>query len=162
MENLVDDLESNEVKTRPVFLTVLCILTFVGAGFGVLAGAVGFFTIGMMRDSMELANELGRGIYEEIGMNMDAMYDWQIYANIANFSGALLCLIGALLMWKLKKVGFYLYVPGAFIPVIVGALAMQYIMTGLMAGFGMLGIVINVLISGGFVVMYGLNFKHLK
>lgn len=145
-----------------MFLKVLCILTFVGAGLGVLGGLIGFFTMNLVRESMEVANSMSEEIYDRMGMNMEAVYDWQVYSNLANFIGALLCLTGALLMWRLKKIGYYLYVPGAILPVIVGAIAMQYIMTGIMAGFGMIGIVINVLISGAFIVMYGLNLKYLK
>ena len=63
---------------------------------------------------------------------------------------ALASLFGAILMWKLKKIGFFLYsganVIAIFLPIIF--------ISGSIAWFGAF---ITVL----FIVLYGLNVKHL-
>lgn len=158
----IDDFNEGLPQQKPVFLKVLCILTFVGSGLGILGAIVGFFSTGFVKQSMELADEMSDGMYDRMGFDMQAMLEWQTYINIGNLVGALMCLSGALIMWRLKKVGYYVYVPGALIPVIVSLVGMQYIMSGMMAGFGMIGVVFNLMISAAFIIMYGLNLKHLK
>ncbi len=146
----------------PVFLKVLCILTFVGSGLGILGAFINMATKKMTERTFQSMNRFGSDLFDTVGFNLDEMMRWQTYMNVANLIGALLCLAGALMMWRLKKIGFYLYVPGAIIPAIVSAIGVQYMMSGFMSGLGTAGAVIGGLISVAFVIMYGLNFKHLK
>jgi FtsH-binding integral membrane protein len=64
---------------------------------------------------------------------------------------ALASLYGAIMMWKLKKMGFYLYsganVIALFIPMIMAS-----------GKFPIFGLIITAL----FIFLYGLNLKHLK
>lgn len=64
----------------------------------------------------------------------------------------LLALAGVIMMWKLKKTGFYLYTGaqllGIIIPVVIAGMAS-------MSWFGLI-------ISVAFIVMYGLNLKHMS
>lgn len=146
----------------PVFLKVLCILTFVGSGLGVLGAVFGLLTRKMTETNFKMMQRLGGDAFGSLGVDLEQMMKWQTYMNVTNLIGASLCLTGALMMWKLKKAGFYLYVPGVLIPLIVSAIGMKYIMTGFMANLGAAGIIVGGMISGAFIVMYGLNFKHLK
>ena len=167
-KDLLDNTASgNYVYTppaRPVFLTVLCILTFVGSGFGLLASVFGLLFSGVNDASMSLAQRsMDRSPFSEaINFNFEEIARWTTYSQWANLLGSALCLTGALMMWKLKKIGFFLYIPGWIIPVTISAFSMQYIMTGWLANFGAIGIVINVIFAAGFIVMYGLNYKALK
>lgn len=149
---------------RPVFLTVLCILTFVGSGFGLLAALFGMLFSGMNQTSMRIMERSmeNNPFADSFGFNYEEMVRWTTYSNWANLIGSALCLTGALMMWKLKKIGFFLYIPGWIIPVVISAFAMKYMMTGMLASFGAVGVVINIIFAGGFIVMYGLNYKHLK
>jgi hypothetical protein len=68
-------------------------------------------------------------------------------------------------MWKMKKSGFYLYVGGqilAFIGIygLMGGLMPNS--SGPLAGFTAVGQVIAIIFPLAFVIMYGVNFKHLK
>ena len=63
----------------------------------------------------------------------------------------ILSLIGVIKMWKLQKSGFMIYVVAT-----VAAMVMGIVYSGVTAS--MMGIVFSVL----FVVLYGLNLKHLK
>ena len=64
---------------------------------------------------------------------------------------ALASLYGAIMMWKLKKMGFYLY---------SGANVITLVVPMIMASgkFPVFGLVITAL----FIILYGLNLKHLK
>jgi hypothetical protein len=68
-------------------------------------------------------------------------------------------------MWKMKKSGFYLYVGGQILPFI----GIYGLMGGLMpnssgplAGFAIIGQVVAIIFPLGFIIMYGVNYKHLK
>ena len=156
--------ESEETQTgMPPFLKVLCILTFIGSGLGLLGAISGFFMEEFTRKSLEVATSIDQSTLDLMGtINLDEMIKWQRYINIANLIGSALCLMGAVLMWRLKKTGYFMYIPGVIIPVIVSAIGMKFMMSGIMASFGAFGIVINGVIATAFIIMYGLNYKHMK
>jgi hypothetical protein len=99
---------------RPQFLTVLCILTFIGAGLGLLGGFWNLIKAPTALEEIESIQSMGA--MPEGGMFADMMesavlaaqnaYPLAITAIVAN----LLCLLGALFMWKQRKNGFYIYV----------------------------------------------------
>lgn len=114
---------------RPTFLTVLCILSFIGCALQLLGNIA---TIGTA-----------------IG--------------IVNVLAAVICFVGVLLMWKLKKTGFYIYVVGEIAPIIVGIIVLGA--AGLFSfagGFFAKIMVLAYVFPIAFLIMYGLNFKHLK
>lgn len=164
MSEALDQFEEiDKPATLPVFLKVLCILTFVGSGMGILGALLNLVLYSASSNIFRTANELSDGMYDRMGMNIDEMMRWTAYSNYANLVGSLLCLTGALLMWKLKKSGFYLYVPGNLLPLIVSFFAMNHIMgSGPFASFGVAGVMFSGLFYIAFIVMYGINFKHLR
>lgn len=91
--NVLDTISDNEPK-RPVFLSVLCVLTFIGSG-------IGFFNslMGMVGTSL-------LDLFTPIG---------DMFAQILAFLAASFCLFGAFQMWHLKKIGFWLYLLGALL-----------------------------------------------
>jgi hypothetical protein len=126
-------MEEQNVQTtnqRPTFLTVLCILTFIGSGLGVLFSLFGIFGIGAL-DSF--ISNYG-GVSTDTGIMKPVL--------ILIFSGA--SLYGAIMMWGLKKMGFYLYVVAQILIVAFGWSIMALI-------FALL-----------FIILYGLNLKHLQ
>ena len=146
----------------PVFLKVLCILTFVGSGLGIIGALFGFISSGASEESLRLSARIMHDSPFGNSINFEEMMKWQVYTNWANLIGSLLTLAGGLLMWKLKKLGYYLYIPGWIIPITVSAIGMKYMLSGMFAGMGYVGVGINVVIAAAFIIMYGLNFKHLK
>lgn len=146
-------------RKRPVFLLVLCILTFVGAGLGLLGAIFSVFTMSQTEEVYSQMNSFGT----DIGIDFRESYKWTKIANYANLVGNALCLTGALFMFQLKKIGFYVYIPGQMLPLIGAYLAMNSMFTGgLFAGIGMVSMVFNTMIAIAFIVMYGLNLKHMK
>ncbi len=159
--------QTNETSKRPVFLTVLCILTWVGCAIG-LFGAIGSIGASSVMSSASSASSMAMestgdaALDQTMAESMDAVNKSLQYASMIgwiNLACVLACAFGAFMMWKLKKTGFYIYTAGELIPV-VASIALLGSMPGggLFAGLGMIAAIIPV----AFVVMYGLNLKHMK
>ena len=167
MESEIDQLSDNHLIDSdkiPNFLKVLCILTFVGAGFGILGGASNLLLSDLTETSLKLSSSMldASPANELFGFDFEQMIVWQKYINIAGLLGAILCLVGALIMWKRKKIGFYIYAPGAIFPSIVAIMGMKYMFTGLLGSLASIGGYGSFLFGIAFVVMYGLNLKHMN
>ncbi len=136
-----------EAAKRPVFLTVLCILSFVAAGFGILGyitliGAMGMVSAGASAlEGMEGVTSTYSG--PSAGMT------WAYI--IVGFLTTIVALFGVIKMWKLQKSGFMMYVGATVVSVIMGV-----VYTGLALS------IVGIVISTAFIVMYGLNMKNLK
>ncbi len=130
-----ENVTTANANQRPTFLTVLCILTFIGSGLGILGSL--FLVLGM------------GAILGALGSLGGAATGGTAYAVIGLIL-SIASLVGAIQMWKLKKTGFYIYtaanVIGILLPVFFGL------------GFSAIGAIIPVL----FIVLYGLNLKHMK
>ena len=151
---------------RPTFLTVLCILTFIGSGWSIYSGISNYYTAdvayGLVNEQFERVQddlsdqdgvEAATKLLQSIG---DSMTPEKIKNNgIATAITSLITLIGAILMWGLRKTGFYVYV--------IGAIAAVIAPITIFGGFA------GALASGGaafvgilFIVLYALNLKHLR
>lgn len=144
---------------RPTFLTVLCILTFIGSGLGVLGGLLGLVGSSALATFSPVAG--GGSII------------WSILALI----GAGLCLFGAVQMWQLKKQGFMLYVAGSAVAILVGIInaVIATSSTSAINDFGgsfsagasavnsaiWTSAITSIVITIAFVLMYNANRKHL-
>jgi len=121
---------------RPTFLTVLCILTFIGSGLGTLTYLL--MTVGM-GSLMSYLGSLGGGV----------LGGGTTYFAIGTVLAAA-SLYGAIMMWKLKKMGFYIYTGANVIAIILPLF------------FGMSFSAIGAVIPVVFIVLYGLNLKELS
>lgn len=127
-------MENENVPTsRPGMLTALCILTFIGSGLNLLFSLLLLVLSGTI--SALLADIPG------FGEAMAALPVWKLILLVLL---AATSLYGAITMWKLKKMGFYIY---------AGA---QVVMLAI--SFGILGLIFTVL----FIVLYYLNMKHMS
>ncbi len=161
---------------RPTFLTVLCILSFIGGAWGVIGGAMNMFTGPATEAAMsemsarmdeaktQLGDEMGDQAGSEMvgGMLDGAMEMAQKAAanakaiGISNIVLSIVSLLGVWMMWNLRKNGYWLYVLAT-----LGGLAVPLIFLGvnfmsiLSVGFGGL---IGVL----FIILYGVNLKHMR
>jgi FtsH-binding integral membrane protein len=124
-----------EAGTRPTFLTVLCILTFIGSGLGALFMLLATVGMGALMESIP-------------GMEA-AMGGGTAYFAVGTILAAA-SLYGAIQMWKLKKMGFFIYAGangvGIIVPLLFGM------------PFGIAGAIIPIL----FIVLYYLNVKHMS
>ena len=154
---------------RPTFLTVLCILSFIGGAWALISGTMNLVTPPMdgaieeMRMKMDDANAEMEEASPALSGLMDGAMDMAAKAaanarqiGISNIVIALLSLFGVWQMWNLKKSGFYLYVLAT-----IAGLAVPLIFIGTnwmaIASVGMGGLVGVV-----FIVLYGMNLKHMS
>lgn len=142
--------ETNET-TRPAFLKVLCILTWVGSGIGLISGLLAI--IGSSASESAIRS-LGDATLENMKMIQ--------YAGLAC---TVLCIIGSVMMWQLKKAGFFIYLIGEVAPlvlsfILLGSLASTGgpVTGGIAAAAGVIGAIFPV----AFVIMYAANLKHMK
>lgn len=156
---------------RPTFLMVLCILTFIGSGWGIVSGISGYFTAnaaaGMAQTAMQDAQENIENASSDAGSKMaekmlsgisNTMKPENLKKN-ALFSvvASVFTLLGGILMFGLKKPGFWIYLLGTVIgiagPFIAfgGGSIITIISSSLVAFVGVL-----------FVVLYALNLKYLR
>ena len=165
----LDSVTATGGPKRPAFITVLCILTFVGAGIGLLSSLFSLFTLGQLQSTMDTFDRIGSG-FNDSDNDLTDVYKWQKIQVYLSLLGNGMCLAGALLMWKLKKAGFFIYVPGQIIP-FFGAVMVFTSMSGMMDStigggfFGMasaLGLIFAAIFPLAFIIMYGVNLKHLK
>jgi hypothetical protein len=170
MSAILQDYEAP--AARPTFITVLCILTFIGSGWGLIGGAIQYFSADKQALAMSISkekaatdiqksdkNDAGTQMAEKMVNSMTSAFTAENLkkTGIASVVGALFCLAGAFLMWQLKKNGYYLYIAGTLIGiispfVIYGTDNFMSIITSVMVGF--VGIV--------FVILYGVNLKYMK
>jgi hypothetical protein len=105
MEDNYNELQPETFKTRPVSLTILCVLTFISTG----VSSLGCLLIPLMSDFMIMV------IKQNTEMDPQASADaimvisagWGYYLTVLVFT--LLSLTGAVYMWNLKKNGFHFY-----------------------------------------------------
>lgn len=150
-----------EAPKRPTFLTVLCILTFIGSALALISAVYGYFSIrssaALFDTSMSGMDGMeGSGMMSELQQTMQKAVENALPNLIIGVVCALLCLFGAIQMWKQLKMGFYIYCVGELVPPIAGFI--------LGAG-GMLGsasAIIAMLFAAIWVTLYAVNLKHMK
>ena len=171
MENLsTETLEFNE---RPQFLKVLCILSFIMCGIMLLFALFGLKNLFLSPEEIMGSNPYLQTLQDNNPSAYQAMLDGMEFKNINAILSLIIPLIslaGVYYMWKLKKAGFYLYITGELLPyittVLTHGLAAMYASTAAMGDKGemiinvMIGLIIIFDIL--FIVLYAVNFKHLK
>lgn len=143
---------------RPQFLKILCILSFVACGLLILFYSLCALCLAIDSNSIEEAwsnvvesnpsfeNLDPVEFFHEIGM-------WGLYLLILN----IFSLVGAIMMWKLDKIGFFIYT--------VAELAANFIrldldIEGNDSGYG--GMIFFIVIDLIFIGMYFVNLNFIN
>jgi hypothetical protein len=134
-----------QIPGRPKFLSVVCILTFIGSGINIISSLV----IYLFFDSFKIvAADLAKTLNLP-GMDMITKGPALFFAASALiYAGAI---AGAWLMWQLRKVGFHVYTVSQILLVI----APMYFFK--LPGPG----VMDVLLAGLFILLYARNLKFM-
>jgi hypothetical protein len=151
---------------RPAFITVLCILTFIGSAIGIIGAISSFATAEWTAKTLALTTERMHDLdqYSHKSNVMGDLYgdsfSHMTVGHIQTQAGlsllaSLLTLGGGLLMFGLRRAGFFVYLGGHVVG-IGTAVAMGP--TGAMGG---LGIAVTILVSLVFIVLYSINYRHL-
>jgi len=106
-----------ETQKAPVFLKVLCILTFVGSGLGLLFSLLAVVGMGALMSSLS-----------QYGLGGEAT-DGTMYLLVGLLVSAA-SVFGAIQMLKLKKMGFYIYAVAQVIGLVMGFGIISLIITG--------------------------------
>ncbi len=164
-------IDEETFSTRPTFLTVLCIITFIVSGFNVMSNLVGLFSsesfdsdeweevsvqVSEAMDGADSATQdLMAGLMESVESTIQAGIENAMVLGLISFLASALSFFGAFQMFKLKKMGYYIYilskVIGVFLPLMI--LGVNLI-TGIIYGLGGFLAVL-------FIILYGTNRKHL-
>ncbi|MCY1634270.1 hypothetical protein [Marinifilum sp. D737] len=152
-------------KQRPGLLTALCILTFIGSGFGVLNNIMGmimspiknffdpdFFEMALeevqeepARKFIEQALEIGQRALENI-----------FEISLTQFILYAASLTGAILMFQLKKAGFYIYTIAQVLLLFVPAIFVGFNL------FINIGILFSSVFTILFIALYAINLKKMN
>ncbi|MDF2438569.1 MAG: hypothetical protein K0Q95_2945 [Bacteroidota bacterium] len=155
------NMETAVPAKRPQFLNVLCILSFIGTGIGIIMGVYHLATAGASQEAIAALDSMGGEDMAAIP-GMESMMDGAIAAAKYAYVLAaleivcnLLCLFGVLQMWKLKKMGFYIYLVAQLIAIVAPLI---------LVGGGLFGglMLVMAIFPIAFIVMYGLNLKHMQ
>lgn len=141
---------------RPVFILVLCILTWVGCFFGLIYGMIQLYSYAAISG---MSDEFESSLKSTGTFNYFAILYW---TGLANVVSALVCSVGAIFMFRLKKFGFFIYLSGQL--AIIGASALS--MLSLSNEFGGMSSIIYsgvwLLFPIAFIIMYGAHLRHMK
>ena len=170
LKNMENPFEEQQNKfQRPTFLLVLCILTFIGSGWGTLSNLFSVFTAGLTDSSMQMEH------YSSMLNSMDQGAGSAVFSDILNSTMAslqatfvhakeiavvslvlsVISLLGAILMFQLRRLGFYLYTAAQILALFV----LPYF-----AGFSMYVLIVmffSGLISLLFIILYAVNLKYM-
>jgi hypothetical protein len=153
-----------EPKKIPDMLNVLTILTFVGSGLGALSQIYYSFNAKKVYD-MTIANQDKMAEAPSWARNLQGpdpigvatrTYDNRIAILILGVVALVLCVYGAIMMRKMKKSGFYLYLIGEILPFIA-----TFIFIGGAAMTG-LAFMFTIFITALFIILYATQLKYLK
>ena len=171
MAEALQDYEHRPVG-RPTFLTVLCILTFIGSGWGIVNGVIQYVTADSRSAEMAMMktkasdniaqkrqkDDAGSRFAEKMVNSMSVMNaDSLRKGGMAGILSSAICLLGAFMMWQLRKPGFYLYILGTLVGIvspfiIFGTNNFLSIMSSIFVGF----------IGIAFIILYAVNVKHMR
>lgn len=154
---------------RPTLLTVLCILSFVFGGFGLISGLMGLAkdpqaeleeARAKMEESLAQAGGEAPAFLTNMLQDTINMLEKQAANHMAITIVGLICtvlsLYGVWQMWNLKKQGFTFYVLATVVSLISTMYFLGFSMTVLF-GAGLAGV-----ISLVFILLYAANLKHMR
>ena len=183
-----------EPRIRPSFLTILCILTFIGSGMAIISSVVAYKTAGdpdsifaqiakgnqkkgkganvTIKDSTYLADStmVADSILNKEKDKPSSEFEKKMQEStakmfteeniekksIGDFIAGIFTLTGAILMWTLRRKGFYLYVIGVLISLFV---PLYLYGTDLMSiGMSIIGAFFGLV----FIALYALNLKAMN
>ncbi|HEX9958029.1 MAG TPA: hypothetical protein VGA96_12260 [Fibrella sp.] len=152
---------------RSQFLTILCIFSFLSCSWGLVESSVAIADPDQVAETPftghKPSNEANpdrsdpRNFYENSSANSDNPMpeDPRVVRqlSLSQFVYSLITLIGVVLMFRLRRVGFYVYIVGALL---------GFILPIYFVGLSSLGTSFSVFFSVLFAVMYGFCLREMK
>jgi len=155
-----------KAKTMTATINVLTILTIIGCGIAFISAIWSLYSSGKSMEQITIMQEQADRISEsgsETATNMmlqsiemvKKQYENRYLLLMVNLLATGLCLFGALEMRKMRKNGYYLWLTGELLPILITVAIIGLNMMG--------GIVLGVylLFASVFIILYGLQVKHM-
>jgi len=152
------DFYAEPESERPQFLKILCILSFVASGLLLLIYAIG--TLGLIMNEEIIGTFWNEAIkVQPVLENVDPIIFFHELGMICVYSLILnvISLIGIIMMWRLNKIGFYIYV---FAEITANFLSLN-LNTG-EQNQAYSGLVFYIFIDLIFIGLYFMNLKHMN
>lgn len=151
MEETLQSQNPSEKPQRPAFLSVLCVLTFIGSG----CSALSMLLVGALRPMLQEMFESGAlDSYSSIPgfeTQMETLLAVPVFYYLLMFLFYAASVAGAAMMWKMKRIGFHIYVIAQCVVLIAG-MWLGY------TGFSWSGLIWTALWVGA----YAMNLKYMK
>lgn len=140
--------ENNQIQEpkpkRPQLLSILCILTFIGSGLSAFSYLVFAVYYTDMIEIMQLYYKNNEGF----NFLLNAPRDFFAYSFILSVAS----LIGAVLMWNLRKIGFHFYTVAQLISLVLPSLYFG----------GDANPLLNIMLTALFVYLYARNLQYMR
>ena len=180
MANINYEYETEPAK-RPSFLTWLCILSFIGSGWAIVSSVYTYTSVDKYAnifsgnaklktdtttlkgdtinlDSSETHRKNRGGLSEKVKVSFSRILEKDNIRKLAigNLIASLLTLAGAILMWNLKREGFYIYIFGVIVSLVIPFILFgnDLIAVGATSFNNFFGLV--------FIALYALNLKSMR
>lgn len=174
MESSLNGFDDDD-HIRPTLLTVLCILTFIGSSWLIVSNIWAYGTAAKTAEMISVASkrEINDSTFQKDSANAKvirkkhSLFGERMMLSVAkimtadnirkNATGtvlsALITFFGALMMWRLKRRGFYIYIAGTLLGIIIPLYFYGVNMASIGISFfpGFFGLI--------FIALYALNFK---
>lgn len=153
------------ITQRPFFLTILCALTFIGSIAGIIINTRSYLnaeaevekiTSGRAKTQLKnLFNPGSQSTDELVRIGNLNVSNYKKFS-IGCIASYILCLVGSVLIFKLKRTGFYSFTLGTFFNLIT-----HFLLFG--DKFGSMGISIIAALGGlVFIILFGMNLKYME
>jgi hypothetical protein len=159
---------------QPIFLIVLCIISWIENGYYSFQAFKGLAATGFQNKPMPEMDDFMNdetiskfdgfgGVFTDAVEMMPGLMEQQYYTNWLDLIGGLLICFFVFLMFQKRKAGFipYMITKAVIIAGIISLAALFSAGEGLFAGMALVGVVFSVIYHVAFIVMFGLNRKHL-
>jgi hypothetical protein len=163
-----------EPASRPSFLTWLCILTFIGSGWAIISSIYTYVSAekyaniltqekplkkdSTFVDSRASVHNERKVLSERVKVSFSKILDKDNLRKLAigNLIAALFTLAGAIFMWRLNRTGFYIYITGVIISLMIPfyLFGNDLIAVGATSFNNFFGLV--------FIALYALNLKAMN
>ena len=141
-----EPLQLEQAQVDYTFLRVICILSFVGALVNIVLLGIGYASTISISAQMQ-----GSGLY---GLQDGVLQQFKL-SLLLSVILTLLGVVGVIFMWKLKKVGYYIYTTSQILILVLPFIILDFV------SFEPLTLV-SIVLTIAFFVMYGMNLKHMS
>lgn len=141
-EEVLDSNGSSSVGVRPTVVTVTAIIYWVFAGIALIVLILGTIAMGAIEGVANAAADAGGDVS---GVQTGSVWGLLIVAIIVTIAG----IIGTIKMWKMEKIGFYIF---------VGAYVVSILNTVIFVGFSVGSLIFPII----FIALFGSQLKNMR